>query len=122
MYRQLLAFGEKGFVGEFSHGGHEPFYLPTPPGAKPDYNAQKVMCEVLRTRHANMSARWYFSLKDQRLLGFEVSIDRDDDPCEVTLLDYKPVDGRLLPHKMQVRHGDEVYAEFTNLKYTFAAK
>ena len=31
-YRQMLAFGPKGFVGDFSHGGVEPFYLPAPVG------------------------------------------------------------------------------------------
>ena len=118
LYRQLLTGGEKGFVGEFSHGGHEPFYLPPPTAGKPNYETLRVMAEVLRTRHAGVSAKWYFSLKDQRLLGFEVSMDREDDPCEVFLSDYKKVNGRMLPQHIQVRHGGDAYADFTNVEYT----
>jgi S1-C subfamily serine protease len=117
LYRQLLVHGSKGFVGEFSHGGQEPFYVPGPKGAKPDYNALKTMAEVLRTQHAGVAAKWYFSLKDTRLMGFDVTIDRDEDPCEVYLSDYRAVGGKMLPHKMEVRHGNEGYAEFANLKY-----
>ena len=40
-YRQLLAFGEKGFSGDFSHGGVEPLYLPPADGATPDYAKQR---------------------------------------------------------------------------------
>src|SRR5262249_43483882 len=112
-YRQLLVHGAKGFVGDFSHGGHGAFYLPPPPGARPAHNALRTMAEVLRTRHAGVSTKWYFSTKDQRLLGFEVTIDRDEDPCEVYVSDYKRVDGRMLPSRIQVRHGNDAYAEFT---------
>src|SRR5205823_848996 len=83
----------------------EPFYVPGPKGAKPDFNALKTMAEVLRTQHAGVATKWYFSLKDTRLMGFNVSIDRDEDPCEVYLSDYRAVGGKMLPHKMEVRHG-----------------
>src|SRR5262249_48124305 len=122
LYRQLLVYGSKGFVGDFSHGGQEPFYPPVPKGAKPDFNVIKTMAEVLRTRHAGVSTKWYFSLKDHRLMGFEVTVDRDEDPCEVYLSDYRAVSGRMLPHKMEVRHGNDGYAEFANLKYELKAK
>ena len=94
---QLLAFGEKGFSGDFSHGGVEPLYLPPADGAAPDYAKQRVLCEVLRTRLAGVAAKWYFSRDDQTLLGFEVTVDRDDDPCEVFLSDYRPESGGQLP-------------------------
>ena len=123
LWRQLLTAGEKGFVGEFSHGGHEPIYLPPPAGsAKVDYESLKVMAEVIRTRHAGLSAKWYFSLKDQRLLGFEVAADRDEDPCEVFLSDYKKLDGRSLPAHITVRHAGETYADFPRVEYRLQAK
>jgi len=114
-YRQMLVYGPKGFVGEFSHGGNEPFY---PPPAdvkeKPDYAKLRVDTEVLRTKHAGIPGKWYFSLKDDgtrgQLLGFEVTADRDEDPCEVYLSQYKDVDGRKLPHHIEVRSGNGVYA------------
>jgi S1-C subfamily serine protease len=117
-YRRLLTLGEKGFEGEFSHGGHEPFYPPPADGVLPRrLNDLRVDCEVLRTEHAGVAAKWYFSLKDQSLLGFEVWVDRDEDPCEVYLSDYKPVNGRTLPHRMIVVHGNERYATLTVKEY-----
>src|SRR5439155_6565112 len=101
----------------FTHGGQEPFYPPPPRAAKPNYNVSRVMCEVLKTRQAGVSVKWYFTLTDQRLLGFEVTIDRDEDPCEVYLSDYKDRDGRMLPAKIVVRHGDDTYAEFTSIEW-----
>ncbi|HXG12746.1 MAG TPA: trypsin-like peptidase domain-containing protein [Gemmataceae bacterium] len=120
-YWQLLTIGPKGFEGDFSHGGHEPFY---PPAAdmQADFSKRRVDCEVLRTEHVGVTGKWYFSLKDQMLLGFEIQIDREDDPCEVYLSDYKPVDGRMLPHQIEVRHGNDRYGVFTVKSYTFGNK
>ena len=47
---------------------------------------------------------------------------KDDDPCEVYLSDYKPVDGRLLPYRIEVRTGDKRYAVFTVNSYRFNIK
>ena len=58
---------------------------------------------VSRTEHAAIPAKWYFSQKDQTLLGYEVTVDKEEDPCEVFLADYRMVDGRLLPHRVEVR-------------------
>jgi hypothetical protein len=75
---------------------------------------------VLRTQQAGVSAKWYFSQQDQTLLGFEVYPDEKDDPCEVYLSDYKKVDGRDLPHRVEVRYGDNRYARLTVKSYAFA--
>jgi hypothetical protein len=112
-YRQFLAYGPAGFAGDFSHGGVEPFYPPAPTGEKLEYSKLRVDCEVLRTKHAGMPAKWYFSTRgDQRgwLLGFEVWPDRDEDPCEVYLSEYKDVEGRQMPHRLEVHYGDRTYA------------
>jgi serine protease Do len=113
-YRQLLVYGAKGFVTSFSHGGAEPFYPPREGQAKPDFAKMRVDAEVLRTRHAGVDGKWYFSKKNDetagRLLGFEIWLDRDEDPCEVYLSDYKDVGGGQLPHRMVIRYGDKNYA------------
>jgi serine protease Do len=112
-YRQLLAYGIKGFVGEFSHGGVEPFYPPLPSGEKVEYSKLRVDCDVIRTVHAGMAAKWYFSTKEEtrgQLLGFEVWPEREEDPCEVYLADYREVEGRKLPHRIEVHFGDKTYA------------
>ena len=61
--------------------------------------------------------KWYFSLQDQKLLGFEVTVENGTDPCEVYLADYKDVDGRQLPHRLEVRHGNNRYAVFSVQRY-----
>lgn len=121
-YRRLLTLGEKGFEGSFTHGGHEPFYPPLSGGVRPkSLKELRIDAEVLRTEHAGVSAKWYFSLKDQTLLGFELYIDRDKDPCEVYLSDYKMVDGRALPHRLIVQHGNNRFATLTVTSYQLAA-
>lgn len=109
-YRQFLAFGEKGGFREYSHGGSEPFYLAPPEKGQPDYAKLRTDSEVIRTELTGTTAKWYFSTTDQTLLGFELTPDRDEDPCEVFFSDYRKVDGRLLPHKIEVRYGDKQYA------------
>ncbi len=124
-YRQLLAFGEKGFIGEFSHGGMEPFYLPPAEKEQPDYTKLRVDCDVLRTKHAGVPAKWYFAQKDDKerrlvkgqLLGFEVTLDPEQDPCEVYLSGYQKTDGRMLPGRIDIVSSDKHYATFTGITY-----
>src|SRR6266851_4158529 len=108
LYRRFLILGATGFEGQFIHGGHEPFY-PPPSNGKTPKNLQdlRVDTEVMLTEHAAVSTKWYFSLKDQTLLGFEVSVDPEADPCEVYLSDYRTVEGRMLPFRIDVQNGND---------------
>ncbi len=127
-YRQLLTQGEKGFTGEYVHGGVEPFYPPSVVGSPPDYR-KRVMCDVLRTNQAGVAAKWYFRRSDQdkwympqaptgELIGFEAAVDHDEDPCEVYLSDYAQQEGGSLPGRMEVRYKDKTYAVLTNVQFT----
>lgn len=109
-YRQFLAFGDKGGFREFNHGGTEPFYLPPPEKGTPDYAKLRTDAEVIRTELTGVPAKWYFSAKDHTLLGFELSPDREEDPCEVYFSDYRQQDGRSLPYRIEVRYADKQYA------------
>jgi serine protease Do len=114
VYHRLLTLGEKGFT-EFSHGGWAPIYPPLPPSnaAVPvDLASLRVDAEVLNTRHGPFLTKWYFARTDQKLLGFELRLNDNEDPCEVYLSDYREVDGRLLPHRFQVQYGDGHYGTF----------
>jgi hypothetical protein len=113
-YRRFLTLGPKGFEGEFSHGGYEPLYPPPADGSTPkSLAALRVDCEVLRSKHGSVECKWYFSRKDQLLLGFETTISRDESPCEVYLCDYRPVEGRMLPHRMEVHWSGKKYGVFS---------
>jgi serine protease Do len=120
-YRQLLTRGEKGFVEQFAHGGHEPFYPPRADGKEPKHLKDlRVDCEVLITEEADVVTKWFFSQKDQTLLGFEVWVESQEDPCEVFLYDYKKVDGRNLPHRMEIRFGNERFGTLLVNDYKMA--
>src|SRR5262245_1843135 len=59
-YRQLLTLSEKGFVGQFAHGGHEPFYPPRQDGTTPkSLKDLRVDTEVITTEEADITAKWY---------------------------------------------------------------
>jgi S1-C subfamily serine protease len=118
-YHRFLTVGVRGFEAEFAHGGHEPFYPYPADGTAPkSLAALRVDCAVLRTKHGSTECKWYVSRKDNALLGFETYITKDSDPCEVYFYDYKAVDGRQLPHRIEVRYNDKRYAVLTINKYT----
>jgi S1-C subfamily serine protease len=122
-YRRLLTAGPGGFEGGFDHGGFEPWYA-FPTDGKPVESLAKlrVDCDVLRTKHAAVECKWYFSKKDHTLLGCEAHVTKDDDPCELYFSEYKPVDGRILPHRIDVRYGDKKYGNLVVTKYTLGKK
>jgi serine protease Do len=109
-YRTLLTLGAKGFESDFSHGGVEPIYIPGADPAKRDFNKERVLAEVLRTNSAGVAGKWYFSTQDQTLLGCEITVDPEEDPCELFFSDYKKVEGRELPHHIEVYYGGRRYA------------
>jgi S1-C subfamily serine protease len=124
-YHRFLTLGPKGFEGLFAHGGYEPFYpYPIDGPAPKSLAALRVDCAVVNTKHGSVDCKWYFSRKDNVLLGFETYIDKnaketdDRDPCEVYFHDYKDVGGRKLPHRIEVRFRDKRYAVLTVSGYT----
>ena len=120
-YRRLLTLGEKGFEGQFAHGGHEPFYPPPLADAPAtSLNQLRVDTEVLTTEHAAIPAKWYFARADQALLGAEVTVVKDEDPCELYFSDYRAEGGKALPHRLEVRHGNGRFGIFWIKSYQFA--
>ncbi len=121
-YRRLLTLGDKGFEGQFAHGGHEPFYPPAPGDGTPmSLNQLRVDTEVLMTEHAAIPAKWYFAAADQTLLGAEVTVVKDEDPCELYFSDYRSEDGKALPHRMEVRYGNGRFGILWIKSYQFTA-
>jgi S1-C subfamily serine protease len=107
-FRRLLTLGQKGFERKFSHGGMEPFYPIPLEGTVPSSVADlRVDTEVLATEHAGTACKWHLSMKDQRLLGFEVWPVQNEDPCEIYLSEYRKTAGGMLPYRFEVRSGDE---------------
>src|SRR5262245_27262080 len=87
-WHRMLTIGPKGFEGLFAHRGNAPFYRYPTNGTNPQsLAALRVDCAVLNTKHGSTECKWYFSLKDHSLLGFETSIKKEEDPCEVYFSD-----------------------------------
>ena len=130
-YRLLLTQGEKGFGGRLTHAGSEPFYLPPPEKDRPNYKELRVDCDVLRGEFSGKPTKFYFVKKDEtrvaygrtfkllkgQLLGFETQVDDASDPCEVCLLDYEKTGTKMLPREILVRHKDNNFASFMNVRF-----
>jgi serine protease Do len=125
VWRDFLLMGEKAIASDKCiHGGVEPFYPPpTDNAAVKTWMNQRVLAEVITTQDGAYQTKWFFSKDDQKLLGFELRLgDLNEDPCEVYFSDYRAVDGRQLPHRMQVYYKDAHYGTFTVTGYNLAAK
>lgn len=129
---RFLTKSPKDFESAFQHGGNEPIYVFPTDGSKPvDLKESRILCEVIRTEHGAVPCKWYFFRKDLNpgaksaiypdgaLIAFETFIsERDQDPCEVYFSEFRAVDGKQLPHKMDVRYGEHHFGVLNIEKYT----
>jgi serine protease Do len=108
--RQLFQKGGSGFVGDTSHGGMEPYYPPQEKDPE-DWSVVRVDTEVLRVALGGVESKLFFQpgAEGYLLVGLEATLDRDEDPCEIHFGDYRPVDGKLLPFRIQVSHAGRPY-------------
>jgi hypothetical protein len=119
-WRHLLVEGVK--VDDVTHGGAEPVYMPQPDGTMPaDLMKAMVMCDVLKTRHAAVPCKFYFDQVDGKLMLVECFALENEDPCEAYFRDYKAVDGRQMPGRVDVRVGDKKYGYFVLNKHDLKA-
>jgi serine protease Do len=116
-YHRLVTLGAKGFEGEFSHGGRAPFYPQEPGNASRSIAERRTDSQVLHTEHAAVRGEWHFTPDDARLLGFEITVSKDEDPCEMYFSEPKLVDGRELPHRVDVRFGNDAYGTLSIKKW-----
>jgi hypothetical protein len=72
----------------------------------------KGLADVLIGTHLGLECRFYFDSADGRLLALEMFPDENSDPCEIYFSEYRELDGRLWPGRIEVRHGDETFAVF----------
>ena len=69
--------------------------------------------DVLVGIHDIVECRFYFSRSSGQLVSLEMFPDANVDPCELFFEDYRPVSGRLLPHKIHVHFGDRNFGTLT---------
>jgi len=106
LWRRFLHLGEKGFELGFHYGGTEPYY----PDGTP---ASRLLADVLNTEHGPFFAKWFVDQADGKLLGLEVFIEKDQDPCELNFSDYREIEGRLVPTRFDVRFAGKDFGTFS---------
>jgi S1-C subfamily serine protease len=100
LWQRLLAKGPRQF-GEVYYLGQLP--------AGPEGPAADCLVALA----SGMELRLYFSIDDCRCVGIELFAADDADPCELWFDDFREQEGRLLPFRWTVRHGDALFAELS---------
>lgn len=99
LWRRLALLGA-GRFGEVNYWGTAPVI------------GRPGLADVLEGQYAGVESRFYFDPADGHLVLVELFGDELLDPCEVYFHEYRPVDGRWLPQRMEVRYGDIVFGVF----------
>lgn len=85
----------------------EVYYMGTAPLA-----GQSAPVDVLAGLYKKADCRFMFHPTEGHLLAMEFYGDDESDPCEIFFSEYRQIDGRFLPGRIEVRVGDDPYATF----------
>ncbi len=94
-------FGDVSYIGTMPLPGHE------------------GLVDAIRGLAGGVQCHFLFDREDGRLLAVEFFAADDMDPCEIYFSEYRDVDGRQLPGRMEVRTGEVAFATFTLEEYRF---
>jgi hypothetical protein len=75
--------------------------------------------DVLLAVGGGVESRFYFDPTDGALVAMEMWPAEGVDPCEVYFDDYRESEGRWMPHRLEVRHGDATFNVFTLTEITY---
>ena len=107
-FKLLLTEGKAAF-SEFSYDGSQPL------------DGRGTMVDVLVTKKSMVECRWYFSIDNGALIGFDSSLGSDVDASEVRFLQSSDFQGRHFPNRFTVRYGDTDYGTFDLLSIDVTA-
>lgn len=107
MWRRFLIEGPEKF-GDL-------YYL----GTAPVVGRQGLM-DVLVAAHGDIECRFYVDPADGQLAAMEMIPEEDTDPAELYFGEYKEIDGRMFPGRIEARHGDDYLQMFQCREFTFA--
>jgi S1-C subfamily serine protease len=98
LWRQMLVEGPEKF-------GNVVYY-----GTAPDA-AVEGQAEILQATRNVAEMHLIFEPTSGELAAIEVITDATEDGCVVRFGDYRDVNGRRFPHRIEVRHGDDLYGQ-----------
>ncbi len=99
LWRRLALLGADRF-GEVSYWGTAPVI------------GRPGLADVLEGQYAGVESRFYFDPTEGHLVLLELFGDELLDPCEVYFHDYRLLEGRWIPQRMEVHYGDIVFGVF----------
>jgi S1-C subfamily serine protease len=108
LWQRMLLFGPRKFG--------EVYYLGTMP-----WKSEDKLADCLVATHAGVETRFYFDPGKSNLIGLEFYASDEEDPCEITFDDFRPVDGRELPHRWTIRLGDETFADLNIERFSISS-
>ncbi|MCA9227164.1 MAG: trypsin-like peptidase domain-containing protein [Planctomycetales bacterium] len=82
------------------------YYLGTVP-----VPGKELPCDTLVGSYNVVESRFMFDPETGLLASVEMYASPDGDPCEIYFSDYREMEGRQWPHRMEVRHGNDVFAD-----------
>jgi hypothetical protein len=98
LWQRLLVVGPRRF-GEIHYVGTLP------------WKSDADLDDCLAATYGGVVAHLFFDPQTGHIVGLEMSLADDQDPCEIYFSDVREVQGRMLPHRWLIRHGDEEYAD-----------
>jgi len=113
LWRRMLTLGPSKF-GQVYYLGAAPLYLTTT-------TKTEGLVDVLVGIHGSAECRVMTDSATGLISALEMYPDDDTDPCELYFGDYREVEGRQLPFRIEVRNGDLVYQVLNLSKYDFQA-
>jgi S1-C subfamily serine protease len=111
LWRQMLTLGPQKFGDVFYYGT-----LP--------YADVEGQADVLIGTRNVAESRFVFDPASGLLVAMEMTVDTGADPCEIRFGDYRDQGGRQVPHRIEVRHGDQAYGtiEWSAIELAAAAE
>jgi serine protease Do len=100
LWRKMLT-GGPGHYGQVVYEGTGPLL------------GREGLFDMLLAIGGGVESRFYFDPTDGTLVCLEMWPTEGVDPCEVYFDDYRESGGRWLPHRLEVRHGDQIFNVFT---------
>jgi len=95
---KMMLVAPESYFAEFDYIGQEPL------------DGRGPLVDVLWTTRGQFATRWYFDAGSGRWLGFDSGLTEDVDECEIRLDGLRNFNGRTLPQRLAIRHGNTPFA------------
>jgi hypothetical protein len=109
IWQRMLTVGPKGYGDVYYYGT-----LPLP--------EREGVFDTLSGTYNVIDSRFLFDPSSGEVVAVEFIPSADSDSCEVRFGDYRDVDGRKLPHRMEVKNGDRLFGVITIKSISFSSQ